>query len=82
MKASKIVLESWPVENHTDIDIDWPRVHKSIGENAVKWLIDQPVHVCQLILEKSGSLYKLIAEFYNTDSLTEFKKNVINNRCV
>lgn len=58
-------LYSWIEDPKDNIDIDWPTVHKAVGSDQIKWLEDQPLSTCQLMLEMVGNEFKLVAEFYN-----------------
>lgn len=64
MKTFNTEICSWPVSpTSTDYDIDWPRVQRVVGTAGVGWLINQPLDVCQMVLEKRNGNYTLIVEF-------------------
>jgi hypothetical protein len=42
-----------------------PNVHKAVGSDQIKWLEEQPLSTCQMVLEMVGNEVKLVAEFYN-----------------
>lgn len=80
MKSTKITLSEWtyPKEVEDTIDIDWPRVQREIGEDCLRWLMDQPHDCCQLVLEKSEhhaslqSKRRLVAEFYDEKTAVSY----------
>jgi NADH:ubiquinone oxidoreductase subunit E len=61
----KKTLFKWTEEPKDNIDIDWPNVHKAVGSDQIKWLEEQPLSTCQMVLEMVGNEVKLVAEFYN-----------------
>jgi hypothetical protein len=65
MKNRRVVLTQWVPQEGEYIDIDWPKVQKTLGIDHVEWLLKQPKHQCQLVLDKSQSKCKLVAEFYD-----------------
>lgn len=75
MKTSRIELTSWEYttdESANYLDIDWPRVQRSVGKEQINWLLKQPKNYCQLVLDKSGSNVKLVAEFYHEQTLVTY----------
>ena len=72
MKTSKIELLKWLPEEGEYIEINWPKLHKTIGLDHTNWLLKQPNDQCQLVLERNGQYCKLIAEFYNDHTLLEY----------
>jgi len=77
MKTNRITLTEWTADEDEYIDIDWPKVQKTIGPDHLEWLLKQPNDVCQLVLDKqlqfhSGSQIKLVAEFYDDKILTYY----------
>ena len=68
MKSRRVVLTQWFPQEGEYIDIDWPKVQKTIGVEHLEWLLKQPKDQCQLVLDRSQSKIKLVAEFYS-DSL-------------
>ncbi len=72
MKSNKIELLKWLPSEGEHIEIDWPKVHKSIGLDQTNWLLKQPKNLCQLFLERNDMHCRLIAEFYNDRTLTEY----------
>jgi hypothetical protein len=71
MKTNRIVLAEWSSDD-IYIDIDWPLVHKQIGLDQLEWLMDLPLSHCQLILDKGSTNSKLVAEFYNQQTLLTY----------
>jgi hypothetical protein len=72
MRTSKVVLTKWLPSEGEYIEIDWPKVHKTLGTDHVNWLLCQPVDVCQLVLERTDMYCKLVAEFYDSKTLTTY----------
>ena len=72
MKTSKIELLSWFPKESEYIEIDWPKVHKTIGIDHTEWLLKQPKDKCQLVLERKTADCKLVAEFYDEQTLTTY----------
>ncbi len=75
MKNSRIELTSWEYttdESANYLDIDWPKVQRSVGKEQINWLLKQPKNYCQLVLDKSGIKVKLVAEFYDQKTLTAY----------
>lgn len=77
MKTNRITLTEWTTDDDEYIDIDWPKVQKTIGSDHLEWLLKQPNNLCQLVLDKqlqfhSGAQVKLIAEFYDDKILTYY----------
>ena len=72
MKNKKVSLLKWLPEENETIEIDWPKVHKTLGLDHTKWLLDQPHNVCQLVLERNDMFCRLVAEFYDEQALTMY----------
>lgn len=73
MKNNRVELLKWlPKEGEENIEIDWPKVHKTIGLDHTKWLLNQPLNVCQLVLERRDIYCRLVAEFYDDRVLTNY----------
>jgi len=72
MKTSKINLTDWLPEDSENIEINWPKIHKIIGLDQTKWLLDKDNTKCQIVLEKNDVYYRLVAEFYDRVTLTEY----------
>ena len=72
MRTSKVELLRWLPSEGEYIEIDWPKVHKTIGLDHTKWLLGQPKEKCQLILERRDMYCRLIAEFYDNKLLTHY----------
>ena len=70
MKNNRIELLKWLPEPSEYIEISWPEVHKTLGLDHTKWLLSQPHDVCQLVLERNDMFCRLVAEFYNEQTLT------------
>ncbi len=72
MKTNKVELLKWlPSEGET-IEIDWPKVHRTIGIEQTRWLLAQPEDHCQVVLERNDMYCRLIAEFYNERILVNY----------
>ena len=72
MKNKKVSLLKWIPEENETIEIDWPKVHKTLGLDHTKWLLEQPHNVCQLVLERNDMFCRLVAEFYDEQALTMY----------
>lgn len=72
MKTNKIELLKWLPAESEYIEINWPKVHKTIGLEHTNWLIKQPHEKCQLVLERSDMYCRLVAEFYDEKTLTAY----------
>lgn len=72
MKSNKIELYRWLPSEGENIEIDWPKVHKTIGLDQTSWLLNQTLDKCQLILERRDMYCRLIAEFYDNRTLTTY----------
>ena len=72
MKTSKIELLKWLPEEGEYIEINWPKLHKTIGLDHTNWLLKQPKDLCQLVLERNDQYCRLVAEFYNDHTLLEY----------
>jgi len=72
MKTNKVELLKWLPEEGETIEIDWPKVHKTIGLDQTKWLLNQPDDHCQIILERRDMFCRLVAEFYSEHTLTHY----------
>ena len=72
MKTSKIELLKWLPSEGEYIEIDWPKVHKTIGLEHTNWLLKQPHELCQLVLERNDMHCRLIAEFYDSKLLVQY----------
>ena len=70
MKNNRVELLKWQPENNEYIEISWPKVHKTLGLDQTKWLLNQPHNVCQLVLERNTMFCRLVAEFYDEQALT------------
>ena len=71
MKTEQYQIYQW-TSTDPDLDIDWPRVHQELGVDCVRWLNQQPLDQCQLVVERHGNLHTLTAEFYCRSSYTKF----------
>ncbi len=72
MKSKKVELLKWLPQEGEYIEIDWPKVHKTIGLDHTNWLLNQPENICQLVLERNDMYCRLIAEFYDERTLTHY----------
>jgi hypothetical protein len=70
MKNNRVELLKWQLEPSEYIEISWPKVHKTLGLDHTKWLLEQPHNVCQLVLERNDMFCRLVAEFYDEQTLT------------
>lgn len=65
MKTSKVELIRWLPEEGENIEINWPKVHRAIGSDQVRWLLAQDHTQCQMVLERRDMYCRLVAEFYD-----------------
>ena len=75
MKTHRFELLAWEYttdESANYLDIDWPKVQKTLGQDQLSWLLKQPKTYCQLVLDKSGANVRLMAEFYDEKTLTTY----------
>ncbi len=72
MKNKRVELLGWFPEEGENIEIDWPKVHKTIGIDHTSWLLKQPQEKCQLFIERIDSKCRLIAEFYDQQTLLTY----------
>ncbi len=72
MKSNSVELYRWLPSEGENIDIDWPKVHRRLGLEQTRWLLDKPRHICQLVLERNDMHCKLVAEFYCDRTRTEY----------
>jgi hypothetical protein len=72
MKNNRVELLTWVPEQDENIEINWPKVHKTIGLDQTNWLIRLPENQCQMFLEQQGNKCKLIAEFYDQQTLSTY----------
>ncbi len=72
MKTKKVELLKWLPSEGEYIAIDWPKVHKTIGLDHTKWLLNQSDELCQLVLERNDMYCRLVAEFYDDRTLTQY----------
>jgi hypothetical protein len=72
MKTNQVELYEWLPSDGESIEIDWPKVHNKIGLDQTRWLIDQPLDRCQLVLERRDQYCRLIVEFFDEKIATEY----------
>jgi len=72
MKTSKVELLKWLPSEGENIEIDWPKVHKTIGLDHTNWLLNQDHTTCQLVLERTDQHCRLVAEFYDSELVTNY----------
>lgn len=72
MKNDRVILISWPCTDTDTIEIDWPRVHRTIGTDHTQWLLQQSAAACQLMLENTHNRCSLVAEFYDTRTWQQY----------
>jgi len=78
MKSNRVELLSWHCANQENIEIDWPKVHRSLGTSHTKWLLQQDPSNCQIVLEKKITEFVLVAEFYQQRCYEEYQKTWSN----
>ena len=73
MKSNRVELLEWLPQEDEYIEINWPKVHKTIGLDQTNWLLKQPEDKCQLFLERKTNKCILIAEFYSEQILLTYQ---------
>ena len=69
MKTERIKLYDWESFSE-NIEIDWPKVHKTLGTDYVDWVLKQSVTDCQFVVDKIRDKYSLVLEIYNDNART------------
>jgi hypothetical protein len=72
MKTERVDLYKWLGGDGENIEIDWPKVHKTIGLDHTNWLLKQPNDQCQIVLERRDMYCRLVAEFYDPSCLVNY----------
>jgi len=72
MKSNKVELLKWLPSEGEVIEIDWPKVHRTIGIDQTRWLLSQSKEQCQIVLERRDMYCRLVAEFYNERTLVNY----------
>lgn len=72
MKSSRVELYRWLPDEGENIDIDWPKVHKTLGLEHTRWLLNKPRYDCQLVLDRHDCYCRLVAEFYTESTRLEY----------
>lgn len=73
MKSNRFELYNWQTKDGTDhITVDWPKVHKKVGIDLINWINKQPAEKCQLVVDKLNDNFKLVAEFYDEQTLVAY----------
>jgi hypothetical protein len=72
MKTNRVELYKWLPSEGESIEIDWPKVHKKIGLDQTRWIIDQPLDRCQMVLERRDQYCSLIVEFFDEKIAAEY----------
>ena len=69
MKTERIRLYDWQSCSE-NIEIDWPKVHKTLGTDYVDWVLKQSATDCQFVVDKIRDNYSLVLEIYNDKART------------
>ena len=72
MKTERVDLYKWLGGDGENIEIDWPKVHKTIGLDHTNWLLKQSKDQCQIVLERRDMYCRLVAEFYDQRTLVNY----------
>lgn len=72
MKTEVVELLKWLPEEGEYIEINWPKVHKTIGIEQTNWLLKQELTNCQLMLYRNDMYCRLVAEFYDEHTLLTY----------
>jgi hypothetical protein len=73
MKTNVVEILKWLPEEGENIEIDWPKVHKTIGIDHTNWLLKQLPTTCQLMLYRNDIYCRLVAEFYDDTLLLQYR---------
>lgn len=73
MKNKVVELLKWLPEDSENIEINWPKVHQSLGVDHTNWLISQPKEKCQLVLMRNNMSCRLTVEFYDDAALILYR---------
>lgn len=71
MKTDRYLIYQWRC-TEPELDIDWPRVHQELGSECLRWLNEQTLDQCQLVVECQDTAHSLVVEFYCQDRYREF----------
>jgi hypothetical protein len=71
MKVDRFTVYQWQSMT-PELDIDWPRVQRSLGQECLRWLNEQSIQQCQLIVEQKNEQHSLVAEFYCPRAYAKF----------
>lgn len=73
MTSKPVALTKWHTLVADSLDIDWPSIHKEIGEDAVEWLREQEQQQrVIMIIERQFSRIRLAVEFTDEQAATEY----------
>lgn len=73
MKTKRITLSTWEEYYESEnIDVDWPKIQREIGQDHLEWLLSRPHEQAQLLVERSNKGYTLIAEFYDERTIVDY----------
>ena len=73
MKNSRFKLYNWSTNDGTEIiDVDWPKVQKTVGTDHIEWILKQDREKCQMVVDKLDQDYALMVEFYDDTLLTAY----------
>ncbi len=77
MKSRHVEIAKWfapESDGSGNLYIDWPAAHRQAGVDHIEWLLKQPKHLCQLLVEskRNDPYHYLVAEFYDDSTLTHY----------
>ena len=72
MKTERVELYKWLGAEGEIIEIDWPKVHQTLGLEKTNWLLKQSRDRCQMMLERRDMYCRLVAEFYDQHTLVSY----------
>jgi len=68
-----VVLSRWYTNPRPDLEVDWPLLHRQLGEECVAWLWDQEKQGnCEMIIERQSTRARLTCEFYSEKIFVEY----------
>jgi hypothetical protein len=73
MTTRTVVLSRWYTNPRPDLEVDWPLLHREIGEDCVEWLNNKEKQGrVQLIIERQHTRARLSCEFFSEQAYTEY----------
>jgi len=65
MTSKIVVLSRWYTHPRPDLEVDWPLLHREIGEDCVAWLTKKEQEgTVQMLVERQHTRARLSCEFF------------------